>query len=59
MKILKCKSCGMDISHVKTKRGKPVVCDVYWDGEFKIYYKNHQPIPHNCIQIKKKEKIRD
>jgi hypothetical protein len=48
----------MDITHTKTKRGKTVTCDVYWDGEFKIYYKNHQPITHSCIHTNKKEKKR-
>lgn len=46
----------MEICYTKTKRGKSVICDVYWDGDFKIYTKNHQPIPHSCSNIRRKTK---
>lgn len=57
MKINKCKQCGLDVAQVKTKRGKAVTSEVYWDGntgEFKVYTKNHQPTPHTCSNIRRK-----
>lgn len=57
MKIHKCKDCGLDVTRVKTKKGTTVVCDVYWDGDYKIYEKNHQPIPHNCKLIRRRKNV--
>lgn len=56
MKIQKCRECGLDVARTKTPKGKPVVCDVYWDGEFKMYEKNRQPIPHRCTSSERRKK---
>lgn len=48
MTIIKCRNCGMEIARTQTKKGTTVLCDVYWDGEFRLYMKNHQPTPHSC-----------
>lgn len=56
MKIDVCRNCGMSVAFVKTKKGTGVVCEVYWDGEHKVYMKNHQPMPHNCIPGARKNK---
>lgn len=59
MKIIKCKNCGIEVAKAKTQKGKSVICEVYWDGEFKMYIKNHQPTPHNCTYITKRRNTRD
>lgn len=56
MKITKCKSCGLDVATVATKKGNKVVCDVYWDGDYVANTKNHQPVPHNCSAVVKRNK---
>lgn len=56
MKLSTCRECGLQVAAVKTKKGKDVVCDVYWDGEHKVSTKNTQPIPHACAAGPRKNK---
>lgn len=56
MKITKCVECGAEVARVVTKKGNKVLCDVYWDGEYKVYEKNRQPLAHNCPFVHKRRK---
>lgn len=56
MKIIKCRECGLDVALAKTPKGKSVICEVYWDGEFKLFQKNRQPVAHNCTSTKRRKK---
>lgn len=56
MKLSTCKTCGLEVAVMSTKKGKRVTCDVYWDGEHKVNTKNHQPVPHSCTGAVRKNK---
>ena len=56
MQINRCLDCGLDVATTKTRKGTEVVCDVWWDGEYRIYIKNEQPIPHKCAPKPRKRR---
>lgn len=56
MKITKCRSCGLDVAVVHTRKGTRVVSDVHWDGEYSANTKNGSPVPHNCPSSTRKNK---